>query len=766
MGGQRYAGSFSHGTMDGQGRYEWPDGTVYEGAFAANRIAGSGRFSWPDGSTYEGEVRDGLRHGSGTFTAGCGAVYEGEWRSGLRHGTGTLWYDRARSASYAGAWVRGRRHGEGRMAYAGGGVYEGSWADDERDGLGTMRWGRGGHVYRGSWRRGAQHGRGAHVWAEPAPARGEGRAQRPACNRYEGSWAEGRRHGEGLLRYSSGASYEGSWHQDQKHGFGAFAHEDGRLSVGDFEGDRMAGGLRRPPPPAHLRLHLDDLLLGRTAAEKGREAALCERAALRYASECRGLYAYFAEGAAAPPAARGTGLEPDPYSFAMPLHRFWAAAAAVGLVDDAYGLADVGAALAAMRRERRAIVAAAVLRRGEAGLGGGASKDPSDREDGGGGADPGAPAAFGEVLDPSAERNGRVEEGLLDPRTVANPHEPLLLREFAELLVRCAIEKQRSSRPLPPARGSALPRRGAAPAVAALMEGGVLPACLRLGLLQPPPAGGRSADGGSARRGAGRQDGRRHSRSEAAPAEDRSGGSGGSGSSGSGSGGAPRGVPAARWSRLATLGDAAGYDMEAVLGAAGVLLREDTQAALRGLLARFASLPGAVLTGADLLRLLRAGGVVRDARPVLKALGSAVASFSSLAAASGLFATNGATPAPGGSDTIGAPGPGRFGSERGTEEEGEVPEPGPGPGRGPGPEVLLYRLLPVQALEVLALLAADLLSGEAEGTLAAPADGFGSAAALAEAMVEGALKPLAAGRALPPTPGRFAARTAPPPLVA
>ncbi len=48
--------------MHGNGRYEWPDGTVYVGTIATNNISGTGHYAWSDGNFYDGDVEHGLRY--------------------------------------------------------------------------------------------------------------------------------------------------------------------------------------------------------------------------------------------------------------------------------------------------------------------------------------------------------------------------------------------------------------------------------------------------------------------------------------------------------------------------------------------------------------------------------------------------------------------------------------------------------------------------------------------------------------------------------
>ncbi|HUI05433.1 MAG TPA: hypothetical protein VL486_00350, partial [Verrucomicrobiae bacterium] len=78
-GGQRYAGEFKHGWMDGRGTYTWPDGRKYDGAFKDDEPNGPGTYTWPDGRKYVGEFRDGQFDGVGKMTYPDGRVEDGRW---------------------------------------------------------------------------------------------------------------------------------------------------------------------------------------------------------------------------------------------------------------------------------------------------------------------------------------------------------------------------------------------------------------------------------------------------------------------------------------------------------------------------------------------------------------------------------------------------------------------------------------------------------------------------------------------------------------
>merc|ERR1712185_388796 len=56
----------------------------------ANLKDGEGVFEYPDGSKYQGNWRHDKRHGDGVYWYPNGDIYSGEWRFGTKHGRGTF----------------------------------------------------------------------------------------------------------------------------------------------------------------------------------------------------------------------------------------------------------------------------------------------------------------------------------------------------------------------------------------------------------------------------------------------------------------------------------------------------------------------------------------------------------------------------------------------------------------------------------------------------------------------------------------------------
>ena len=258
--GNTYVGTLANGaTMDVGGTYTWASKAgpvVYEGAFASNVIEGEGKYEWADGSRYEGHLSAGKRSGTGTFSGPGGYPrYEGEWKAGRRHGRGKLVYGEGGDV-YDGDWVDDMRSGRGTHTHASGNVYDGEWSADKKNGQGTFEWFDRRERYVGEWKDGLAHGQGEHAWL---------RAQQDSNpfqlrERYVGEWVAGHRHGQGTFYLASGARYVGEWSGSQKHGMGLFSFEDGSLYEGLFEHDRMTDGQLRATSELYAYLDLRHLL--------------------------------------------------------------------------------------------------------------------------------------------------------------------------------------------------------------------------------------------------------------------------------------------------------------------------------------------------------------------------------------------------------------------------------------------------------------------------------------------------------------------------
>ena len=81
--------------------------STYTGQYAANLKEGEGVFEYPDGSKYQGNWRHDKRHGDGVYWYANGDIYSGEWRFGTKHGRGTFIHGES-NAKLIGTYVDGQ----------------------------------------------------------------------------------------------------------------------------------------------------------------------------------------------------------------------------------------------------------------------------------------------------------------------------------------------------------------------------------------------------------------------------------------------------------------------------------------------------------------------------------------------------------------------------------------------------------------------------------------------------------------------------------
>lgn len=185
-------------------------------------INGNGKYEFPDGSFYDGDWQDGLLHGHGTFS----------WKSS--------------GDQYTGAFRRGQMHGSGRYVFRNGDVFEGEFVDGKPVGRGQYVWARENQAYRGEWADGVQHGGARPPLASAAGVAPSGSPLRLA----EGT------HFYDLDLPQEGLRYEGGWDQGRQHGPGTLAVGDHRVQSTWLEGrnDQVgrcgapAAGTRPPSP--------------------------------------------------------------------------------------------------------------------------------------------------------------------------------------------------------------------------------------------------------------------------------------------------------------------------------------------------------------------------------------------------------------------------------------------------------------------------------------------------------------------------------------
>ncbi|PAP79557.1 hypothetical protein B1759_14640 [Rubrivirga sp. SAORIC476] len=172
-------------------------------------------------------------NGTGVATAN-GHTYRGSFREGRPFGSGVLTLE---SGTRIEATFDGEGGAEGSVVRTSGWRYQGGLLETDPDALGPLvPHGQGradypsGDRYEGGWRNGKLHGQGVNTFANG--------------NRYEGAFANGKRWGLGVFLFADGRRYEGAWQDDAYHGRGVHSWPDGRRYEGLFvSGERQGEGL-------------------------------------------------------------------------------------------------------------------------------------------------------------------------------------------------------------------------------------------------------------------------------------------------------------------------------------------------------------------------------------------------------------------------------------------------------------------------------------------------------------------------------------------
>ena len=159
------------GTVNGQGRYVYEDGSIYTGAFRSGRKHGQGYLIYSNGCMYAGNYKDDHMHGFGIYKYATGGVYAGKYIEDRKNGQGTYFY--VNGDVYEGQLKDGKMNGMGVFRYTNGDVYEGEFKGDLKDGYGKLKY---------------------HSGAV-----------------FTGIYVEDRRCGHGVYEYTSGDVYDGDW---------------------------------------------------------------------------------------------------------------------------------------------------------------------------------------------------------------------------------------------------------------------------------------------------------------------------------------------------------------------------------------------------------------------------------------------------------------------------------------------------------------------------------------------------------------------------
>lgn len=132
-----YDGSWKDGNMEGEGCYQFQDGSEYKGVFKKNIPDGYGQATYHGGTIYVGEWQRGYPHGKGRVVYQGGVIYDGLWKKGKRHGHGILSFPAG--SYYDGGFCNGKFQGKGKFVSKGNNLtYVGAFYRGFVTGIGTV----------------------------------------------------------------------------------------------------------------------------------------------------------------------------------------------------------------------------------------------------------------------------------------------------------------------------------------------------------------------------------------------------------------------------------------------------------------------------------------------------------------------------------------------------------------------------------------------------------------------------------------------------
>eukprot|EP00597_Dinobryon_sp_UTEXLB2267_P012910 CAMPEP_0170112662 /NCGR_PEP_ID=MMETSP0020_2-20130122/9312_1 /TAXON_ID=98059 /ORGANISM="Dinobryon sp., Strain UTEXLB2267" /LENGTH=831 /DNA_ID=CAMNT_0010338641 /DNA_START=18 /DNA_END=2513 /DNA_ORIENTATION=- len=146
---QIYEGEWRMGKRNGQGKifYNLEKTVTYSGDWVDDLREGYGVMKYSSGASYEGEWRADKKCGLGIMQwRATDELYSGQWENDEPHGTGEhIWGEGTMKGTmkkqlcnmYRGSFVAGKREGFGTFFYMNGSQYTGYWKNNMKDGTGV-----------------------------------------------------------------------------------------------------------------------------------------------------------------------------------------------------------------------------------------------------------------------------------------------------------------------------------------------------------------------------------------------------------------------------------------------------------------------------------------------------------------------------------------------------------------------------------------------------------------------------------------------------
>jgi TonB family protein len=254
------SGEFHQGALNGIGKASWSSGMHYEGNFLNHRFRGKGKLTWPGGDTFDGYFVDWPDGGKGTLTYTDGWRFSGDFVDGVPVGDITVTKpDNTRiegsfvpphvvadttplNPSFSSTLLRPDDHARVEFRFTVG--VDGAIKDivlTVPSGVPAIDAAAKDAIAK--WRMTPATVNGANVEYKPSGTfvLSHGTRAWGAGGHYDGQFVNGRFDGDGSVTWPGGDKYTGTFWNGFEHGHGRFMWANGDTYEGNFEGGSPSG---------------------------------------------------------------------------------------------------------------------------------------------------------------------------------------------------------------------------------------------------------------------------------------------------------------------------------------------------------------------------------------------------------------------------------------------------------------------------------------------------------------------------------------------
>ncbi|KAJ6253133.1 hypothetical protein M0813_13469 [Anaeramoeba flamelloides] len=239
---------------------KFEDGSEYSGEFQNNEINGNGKWQYPNGDVYLGEFKDAQRHGFGILKCMDHSFYFGNWLNNLKNGNGKQIY--SNGDKFNGKWENNLRvvgkfesnnlvydgefkynlfHGKGELKTKPNKIFVGTFVKGLRFGAGTLI--NDNIKYEGNWVNNLPEGKGTLYKYKKAIIQNGEKDEKDESNPIEleisGIWKEGKSNGTTIIKQNGETVFQGNVINGIKHGEGMLLLPNNKFLVTGWENGRI-----------------------------------------------------------------------------------------------------------------------------------------------------------------------------------------------------------------------------------------------------------------------------------------------------------------------------------------------------------------------------------------------------------------------------------------------------------------------------------------------------------------------------------------------